>query len=297
MHPPIRSCLLAVAIASLCAPGDAHAEVTVTISGTTAIAEIRLPNAAMPVYSATLRLDFDTPENLTADNLGVSAAIVDPLDPMLLARLPGGGSPVVSIPPAFPVLITVEPPAGAVLFAGSFEAGQPSSDELSFRRAADIEVRTTQLPYASDSPLRLLKSPVGGSFSDITADIVPGSVRTRARSGTYSEFLIVEDTRANDQRAIEEYDRAALRIADPAIAPPVATALAAALASSRSAFDAGDYALALSRLAMFDGLLAASAPVDVPDRWRARRDLNNAHGEIAALSATIAFFLRRLEND
>jgi hypothetical protein len=184
-----------------------------------------------------------------------------------------------------------------VLFAGSFETGEPSTDELTFRRAADIEVRTTQLPYASDSPLRLLKAPLGGAFVDITADIVPGSVRTRARSGTYSEFLIVEDTRPSDQRAREEYDRAALRIADPAIAPTVSTALAAALASSRSAFDGGDYTLALSRLAMFDGLLAATAPVDVPDRWRARRDLNNAHGEIAALSAAIAFHLRRLDDD
>lgn len=284
-------------LASLTCSAPASADVQVTVSGNVAIAEIRLPSAAVPVYSATLRLEFDSPENLSADNLGISAAIIDPLDPLLLALLPAGGPPVVSIPSEFPVMITVDPPRGAVLFRGSFEPGSSGIDELAFRRASDIEVYTEHLSYSTGTPYRLLKAPTGGAFVDITADVLPGSVRTRARSGTYSRFLVVSDLRPDDLRAAEEYDRAAARIADPAIAPSVAATLSVALSSSRIAFDAGDYVLALQRLSMFDGLLASTVPSDVPDRWRARRDLNNAHGELAAISATIAFYLRRLDED
>jgi hypothetical protein len=66
----------------------ARADVVVSITGNVAVAEIALPSAAQPTYTATLRLAFEAPKNLTVANLGITAAVVDPLDPTL--RAPAG---------------------------------------------------------------------------------------------------------------------------------------------------------------------------------------------------------------
>jgi hypothetical protein len=269
--------------------GNAAASVTVTVTGNVAVAEIALPDAVAPVYTATLRLEFAQPENLRIANLGIAAEIIDPA--ALVPRLPGS----TAIPSAFPVLIRVEPPPGLQQLASSFEAGEPGSDELGFLNSVAIEVRTVNLPYASDSPYRLLRAPLAGTFEDITSDILPGSIRTRARSGGFSEFVIVDDGRDLEVRATEEYVRLDARLADPAIDPATAISLDNALAASRVQFDAGNYPAALSALAAFDGLVGATSPAQVPNRWRARRDLNNARGEIESLSAHLAFLLRRLD--
>jgi hypothetical protein len=288
MNRAVSSTVLLLLVA-LGAGGAARADVVVTITGNVAVAEIALPTAQAPLYTATLRLEFDAQENLTAQNLGIDAEIVDPAS--LIGRLPMS----TTVPAAFPVLVRVEPPPGLQLLASSFEPGEPGSDELGFRRSVAIELRTTQLPYADDSPLRLLRAPLGGSFQDITSDVVAGSVRTRARSGGFSEFVIVDDQRGLAMRALEEYVRLDLRLIDPALEPVTAAALDTALAESRARFDVQDYAGALLELADFDALLAATTAAQVPDRWRARRDLVNARGEIEALSAHLAFLLRRLD--
>jgi hypothetical protein len=272
----------------------ASADVVVTISGNVAVAEIVLPSAAQPTYTATLRLEFEAPENISAANLGIAAAVLDPLDPSLRARLP---DPSLLVPAGFPVLVTVEPPPGAVLLASSFEPGDPGSDELGFRNSALVELRTPDLSFSNPSSYRLLRAPLGGAFVDITADVVEGSVRTRARTGGFSEFLIAEDPRDDAVRALEEYVRIDLRLDDPLIAPATRASLEAALAQSRAQFDGGAYAAALTALLAFDALLAATTPDQVPNRYRARRDLDNARGEVESLSANLAFFLRRLEGD
>jgi hypothetical protein len=289
MHAVPSSTLLL--LAALATSEAARADVAVTITGNVAVAEIALPDAQAPLYTATLRLAFESPENLAVQTLGIEAEIIAPAS--LLGRLPAS----TTVPSAFPVLVRVEPPAGVQLVASSFEPDEPGSDELGFRGSVAIELRTTQLPYAVDSPLRLLRAPLQGMFEDITSDVVPGSVRTRARSGGFSEFVIVEDGRVLGQRALDEYLRLDLRLADPAIEPAVAAALAAALADSRARFDVQDYAGALQQLAALDALLAAATPAQVPDRWRARRDRNNVRGDVEALSAHLAFLLRRLDAD
>jgi hypothetical protein len=108
--------------------------------------------------------------------------------------------------------------------------------------------------------------------------------------------LITRDLRTETARALAEYQRADLRLDDPAIAPMTRTQLEAQLALSRTAFNNGDFDLALTELEVFDGLLESTTPLTVPNRYRARRDLNNVRGEIATLSANIAFFLRRLDD-
>lgn len=149
----------------------ARADVVVSITGNVAVAEIALPSAAQPIYTATLRLAFEAPENLTVANLGITAAVVDPLDPILRARLPAAA---LAIPAAFPVLVTVEPPPGAVLLGSSFEAGDAGSDAFGFRNSAAVELRTPDLSYSNPSSFRLLRAPLDGPFVDITAEVVEG---------------------------------------------------------------------------------------------------------------------------
>jgi hypothetical protein len=41
----------------------------------------------------------------------------------------------------------------------------------------------------------------------------------------------------------------------------------------------------------------ATSPEQLPDRWRARRDLSNPRGEIESLSASLGFVLRQFTAD
>lgn len=280
------------AIAALAlSAANAHADVSVTIVGNVATAEIALPSAAVPTYTATLRLEFTSPENLSVENLGIEAFVISPA--AIQTRLP---SLQVTVPNDFPVLIRVEPPFGNSLLASSFELDEPGSLELGFRNSVAVEVRTTNLPFVQDGPARLLRAPLGKPFVDITSEVIAGSIRTRARTGGFSEFVIANDLRNDEVRAADEYVRADLRLDDPAIAPALAATLEAALALSRTEFDNDNFDIALLRLQDFDALVAASASGPLPNRYRARRDLNNVRGEIETLSANIAFFLRRLDD-
>ncbi len=195
------------------------------------------------------------------------------------------------------MLVTVEPPPGAVLLGSSFEAGDAGSDAFGLRNSAAVELRTPDLSFSNPSSFRLLRAALDGPFVDITAEVVEGSVPTRARTGGFSEFVIADNPRADETRALEAYLRTDLRLDDPAIAPATRASLEAALAQSRVQFDAGDFAAALTALGAFDALLAATTPAEVPNRYRARRDLGNVRGDLESLSAHLAFFLRRLGDD
>ena len=96
--------------------------VSVSVSGNTA--NVVIGAASSPV--ADMTLDFDSPRGLSAANLGISAQLVSVNDPALLARLPGT---LTSLDASFPLLVTVEPPAGG----------------LSFDRLVHVEIHTHAL--------------------------------------------------------------------------------------------------------------------------------------------------------
>ena len=77
------ACVLGSASAAL-----AQANIPLTISGDQATGTIQLPGGV----GADLSITFEDVVGLNPTALGVSAALVDPLDPVLLARLGGGGS-------------------------------------------------------------------------------------------------------------------------------------------------------------------------------------------------------------
>ena len=249
----------------------------ITVGGNSAV--IGIDAASLPLArDAELLLDFDAAQNLCLDSLGISAAIVNVADPAFRARLPEG----VMLPLALPLVIRVEPPPSS------------SCGALSFTDTVRAEIHTHLLPYTVDSPLRLYKAPLGGRFIDITAGVEPGSVRTSGRTGGFSEFIVAIDLLPIAPAAGAQYDYLEARVANPAIAPALAAQLSADLAASRDAFDAADYAGAIAALGTFDTRVRAASPADLPDTWRAQRDLDNIAGDLLGRSASLAYLLGRL---
>jgi hypothetical protein len=228
-----------------------------------------------------LTIGFEQVVGLTPENLGLSARLVSPLDPALLARLPGGGGlggRLVSVPAALPIVVTIEPPA---------------TGGLSFSGMTTIDVHTHALTFTAGCPLRLFSASLGGAFSDITQSMGMGSYRARGHTGGFSEFLVVADLRS--VAAVADAKFAVLSTLldelDAAMPAAVASELASLLAAAAASWAAGDPLAAIAELEAFDAVLRTASGSDVPDVWRSARDLVNVGGELRAAAATLRFSL------
>lgn len=256
---------------------------TLTVSVGANRAIVAIDSGLLPLaVDAELILAFDDARNLCEGTLGLGAALVDPLDPAFRARLPESAL----VPLALPLVIQVEPPANA--------SCAPGGGPLEFSDTVRAEIHTHLLPFTIDSPLRLYKAPLGGHFRDITDGVAPGSVRTGGRTGGFSEFLVVVDLTPPIEAARTKYGELASRLTHPAIDPALRSALQADLADSRTAYDLGDYTAAIFAIDTFVARVRASSGAQIPDRWRARRDLENVAGELLGEAASLEFVLGRL---
>jgi hypothetical protein len=217
-------------------------------------------------------LEFEDVSGLTAGNLGLSAQLVSVTD--LLGRLESG----TLLSGGLPLLVTLEPPA-----AGG----------LSFHGTATVDVHTHVLHFLPGSRLRLFKAPLGGAFVDITESMGAGSYRARGRCGGFSQFLILVDLRPTPVAVDGKLTRLADLLAthDGQITPTVADALAAALEAVEDEWAAGDEAGAIVQLDAFTALVETHSGGDIPDLWRAARDVDNVAGELRAAAATLRFSL------
>ncbi len=247
--------------------------VTVTISGNTATANISLPGN----IAADFTVNFNSTQNLSADNLGISAQLVDINASGLIARLPD--SVLTSVPSAFPMLISVEPSGG-----------------FAFTNSYTVNIHTSNLVYAPSTPLRIFKAPLGGNFTDITEDVNQGSVNTRGREGGFSQFLIVADLRPNASVAVGKFNALSARIASSAMSPTLQAQLNATLTQARTAFNANDYAGAIASVDTLRSQVQAQAGTGLANVWRSTRDLDNAEGSLDGMAATLRFTLTRLRD-
>ena len=243
--------------------------VNAVVNGSSVSATVSLPGG----FGADVTLSFENVTGLNLTSLGVSAQLINPTDPALLARLPAG-----SVPLAFPVLLRIEPPA-----AGG----------LSFRGITSLDVHTHNLQYIAGCPLRIYSAHAGEPFKDITASMGAGSYRVRGTEGGFSDFLIVADTRPVDQviqaklGALDEE----LNEYASSLPGPLYNDLSARLAAVRD-----DVALAATAAAVqeIDGFLAVvqqHSGTDIPDVWRAARDVENVAGYLRAGAMTLRFSL------
>ena len=244
---------------------------------------VDIDSASLPLaLDAELILLFEGAENLCAETLGLSATVVNPFDPAFRARLPGEAM----VPLALPLVIRIEPPANA--------SCTPGGGALAFNHTVRAEIHTHLLPYTVESPLRLYKAPLGGHFRDITDSVAPGSVRSSGRTGGFSEFLLVIDLTTPAAAAVAKYDALAARLSNPAIDSTIRTALALDLADSRAAYDLGDFTAARVSLDTFTARVRAASSAQIPDRWRAQRDLDNIAGDLIGDAASLKFVIGQL---
>ena len=261
------------------AAASAQADITLSIVGNVAEAEIELDDGLGASYEATFRLTFEQPQNLTEACLGLGADLLDAGEIAAVdARLPDPAGQ--AIDPGFPMRITVEPPPAC---------------GLSFINEVEIELITDDLVYTAFSPYRLMKAPVGGAFADITGAIEAGSVRARGRGGGFSEFVLATDLSQDYAPEVEALlDAIPDELEDPDIALTAQTTLDAAIALVDAAYRDDDSTAALSALDAFEDDLRGFAGEAVPNVYAADAPDGDDLGEIAALSAALRFRLGRL---
>lgn len=246
--------------------------VQVNVSGDTATAVIGDP--ANPVADVTLA--FDQVSGLSAASLGLSARLVSVADPALLARLPE--AQLQQLDGAFPLLLTIEPPAtGGLRF-----------------RTVRAEIHTHALVYTPGTSYRLFKAPLGGAFKDISDEIAQGSVRARGTTGGFSQFLVLLDLRPTGDVIAEKIAALRARVASlPGVERPI---FGQYIDDAEAAVAAADYAAALYSVDLVTQRAHARAGQGLLDQWRATRNADNQAGDLIAGAATLRFSIERLRD-
>lgn len=235
-------------------------------------ATIELPGG----IGAELTVSFESAVGLSPASLGLSAELLD-LSGLaaIQSRLPGS---LVSVPAAFPVLLTVEPTAGG---------------GLSFSGMATIELYTHDLLYVPGSPLRLFAAPLGGDFVDITGSTGAGSYRVRGHKGKFSEFVIVADLRPLSSVIQGKFARLRGLLYDyeTEIDSTVFASLEALLDAADIAYGNGDLETVIGTVEELADAVEDASGAGIPDVWRSSRDLVNVAGELRAAAQTLRFSL------
>lgn len=243
---------------------------TVQINDDEALIDVQLGNS----LGVDIRVSFQNVIGLTETALGVSARVIDPTDTDILFRLPN--TTEISIPEAFPVIVSIEPPA---------------QQGLSFTGAYTLELHTQNLHYLPYSPFRLMKSHDGGPFVDITDNVGAGSVRARGRSGGFSEFIIVADLRALDVVAADKFDLLESRILQSDMDASIRSTLLGTFTTAANQFDNGDLLGAVNSLDQLILSVHANAGSQIPNIWRSSQDLDNVAGNIIGQAASLRYTL------
>lgn len=267
--------LVALAVPASAAPGIIDA----SVSGSVFSARIQL----LLLIQADLTISFEGVENLSVGSLGVSAELINPLDPAFLARLPPGG--LVGVPIAFPVLIKIAPPPGG---------------GLELTGIATLSLYTHLLNLSPTLPLRMFSAPMGGPFTEVTDSEGPGSLRIGNRDPEYSdgssqgrEYAVLIDFRQVHPVIGEKLNALALKLEQAAgtISEPVLADLTARLAAIREAYENGAIAEAVEETDAFSAKVLAESGVAIPDVWRASGDLTNHAGRLRADVAALRYGL------
>jgi hypothetical protein len=281
----------------LCLPWTAAlAQVIVTVNGNVAHADITL-TSGMQSYEGEVTIFFDTPVNLTPTNLNLTAELVNPSDPAVTNRLLAG----TSVDPAFPVMVTVEPLyVSDRIFRSSTEVNETEDGNLAFNNAYEMEIHTHELVYVPGTPYRVFKAPVGGSFFDITSDVTNGSVRGRGRTGGFSQFLLLKDTRPETTLlglptiALGKLVDLQLRLVVAILNNVLRLELVGLLSNVNLALLSLNYAAALVQIDLFILRVDQEAGSSIPNVWRSERDLVNDAGDLDGAARSLRYSIQRL---
>lgn len=246
--------------------------INLSVSSDELTADIDLAGA----LDGELLVELEDSTNLSTTSLGASVDLLDLLDILdVNSRMPLGA---ISLPTAYPVKLTIEP---------------GTSSGLEFDGVVEIEVYTNDLTFVLGSTLRLFAAPLNGDFEDITTSISGGSYRVRGSKGEFSEFVI-----ANDLRSVDTVIGVKLaRLADVLVEhesdidPTVYATLESYLGDVATEYDAEDEEEAIEALDDFLDTVESNSGPNIPNTWRAARDLDNVAGKLRSIAETLRFSL------
>jgi len=226
---------------------------------------------------ADFTISFENAIGLNENSIGLTAEVIDITNLNILNRLPS--SLDTNLLSAFPMLITVEPPAG---------------QGLSFEGLVTVDIHTHNLEYTAGTPLRLFKAPLGGQFKDITMTMGSGSYRARGTTGKFSQFLILADLRLPTTVVNTKMNNLSSTLSgfSSEMSSATYTSLNSKLTEVQQSITLQNYVQASSKLNEFKQLVEAARGIDIPDVWRSSRDIDNVAGELMALANTLRFSLR-----
>jgi len=248
--------------------------VTLTVSGNEAFGSFDIGG-----IGADIKIRFENVVGLVPAAFDVTATLVNPVDPALLARLPIGG--LVGVPIGFPVVIRISPSA---------DSG------LSFEGMYEVSFHTHNLHLDVNVPFSLFKSPDGGAFKDITKSEGRGSYRDDGGGGDFSDFLIVVDLQPIDAVIAAKFDDLQSTISNNAgsMPPDVVATLQADLANARTLYQSGAIRDAIDAMRVFSRYVKANSGEQIPDVWRANcSPLVNVAGLLRSGAETLRFSLDR----
>jgi hypothetical protein len=259
--------------------GDPGNSIVVTIDGDEVEVDISLTDG-VETYQLDFDLHFDDVDNLTEACLGISAELLDAGQQAAInARLPRASQTIAT---EFPVVVRVEPPAAC---------------GLAFRGDVDIDFHTDEhVVFTPGSGYRFFKGPVDGALKDITGIVGAGSIRTRGRSGRFSEFLLgFEANQDYHQQVAESLFELRNLLEDPTIAAAAGTVLALDLDLAEAAYQTGNFNAAATHVLEFEAHVDSLGGVGIPNSWQASVAGSAAlEGEILGSSGPLAFALARL---
>lgn len=266
----IAACLLWLAVPAHAANGVYD----VDVDGNVARVDVALGSA-----SATVTIRFENVVGLSAENLGISVQLVDPLAPGFASRLGSG----VSLPAAFPLVVKISPPA---------DGG------LSFSGVVAVELYTHNLQYTIGSPLRLYSAPDGGTFSDVTTFVGSGSISTGGSKADFSEFIIAADVRPLSGVIQSKYAKLASLLNQHAasMGSSLQNELVGLYNASASAYAGGQIVAAITYLEAFNEKVVSASGSGLPDVWRSSGDLTNVAGGLRSAAATLRYSLTLASN-
>ena len=273
-----RQLTTVVATTALLLFSTAQAQVVTPATLTVDDNKIQAKLTLSSLIEVDLTVEFENSIGLNANNIDITAELLDPTDLTITDRLPSTLTSAVS---GFPVLVSISPKA---------DAG------FGFEGLATVELYTKAIHYTPTIPWRLFTSHDGGTFEDITMLTSSGSFRARGSTGQFSDFIILLDNRPSAS-VIDDKVASLSSIVNgnrDKISALLETAIDSGINDVQSALAVNDDDAALVAVDSLISLVENASGNEIADVWRSSGDVVNVKGLLLTQLQTLRFSLRTL---
>ncbi|MFQ3236957.1 MAG: hypothetical protein ACI9C4_002532 [Paraglaciecola sp.] len=265
-------CFIFVAMLSNASIAQTVTPTAVSINNNTLQAKLQVT----ALIAVDLVVEFENSIGLSADNIDISATLVDINSSMVTNRF---SSVDIKAIPSFPVVISISP--------------KPSSG-FGFEGLASVEIYTKSVDYNTAMPVRLFRSHANGNFEDITAMVSPGSIRARGNTGSFSDFMILLDERSNADMLNDTFTQLTTLFNHNSglVSSSLAATIQTSLNTLQNALFTANYSAAMEAVEALITLTKHATGDQMSNVWRSSDDLLNIQGELLTRLKTLRYTLR-----